>query len=120
MPSGNGAHEPLLATSQPVFAHKAAVESSQTSVAAGSSGVKSGSVSRTGSPSPFNAAATRVPNNGILITVNEKVSAQLSRDGSISSSEVKGDLQLRINQTELANAKILLKSLVIKTIQNPS
>ena len=66
-------------------------------------------MSRTGSPSPFNAAATRVPNNGILITVNEKVSAQLSRDGSISSSEVKGDLQLRINQTELANAKILLK-----------
>ena len=39
-------------TSQPVFAHKAAVESSQTSVAAGSSGVKSGSVSRTGSPAP--------------------------------------------------------------------
>ncbi|AOW29656.1 coatomer subunit delta [Candida albicans SC5314] len=109
LPSGNGAHEPLLATSQPVFAHKAAVESSQTSVAAGSSGVKSGSVSRTGSPAPSNAAATRVPNNGILITVNEKVSAQLSRDGSISSSEVKGDLQLRINQTELANAKILLK-----------
>ncbi|KAF6060501.1 Adaptor complexes medium subunit family protein [Candida albicans] len=81
LPSGNGAHEPLLATNQPV----------------------------TGSPAPSNAAATRVPNNGILITVNEKVSAQLSRDGSISSSEVKGDLQLRINQTELANAKILLK-----------
>ena len=58
LPSGNGAHEPLLATNQPVFAHKAAVESSQTSVAAGSSGVKSGSVSRTGSPAPSNAAAT--------------------------------------------------------------
>ncbi|KAG5417838.1 RET2 [Candida metapsilosis] len=62
--------------------------------------------SKTASPGP---QAPKVPNNGVLITVNEKVNARLSREGSVLSSEVKGDLQLRINDQALANAKILLK-----------
>lgn len=59
----------------------------------------------TGAPA---ANGGRPVNNGVLITVNEKVSAQVSRDGAISSLEVKGDLQLRINDPDLAHAKILL------------
>lgn len=62
--------------------------------------------SKTASPGP---QAPKIPNNGILVTVNEKVNARLSREGSVVSSEVKGDLQLRINDQSLANAKILLK-----------
>ncbi|CCE82649.1 Piso0_002384 [Millerozyma farinosa CBS 7064] len=52
----------------------------------------------------------KVENNGILVTVNEKISAELTREGSVVSSEVKGDLQLRINNPDLAHSKILLKT----------
>ncbi|CCE81718.1 Piso0_002384 [Millerozyma farinosa CBS 7064] len=52
----------------------------------------------------------KVENNGILVTVNEKISAELTREGSVISSEVKGDLQLRINNPDLAHSKILLKT----------
>ncbi|KAG7193343.1 uncharacterized protein KQ657_000760 [Scheffersomyces spartinae] len=61
------------------------------------------------------ASSTPVPsapkhaNNGILITIIEKITASINRDGSINSSEVKGDLQLRINNEEYANSKILLE-----------
>lgn len=51
----------------------------------------------------------KIPNNGILITITEKVNAQLSRDGAVLSLETKGDLQLRINKEELSRSKILLK-----------
>ncbi|KAL6451326.1 RET2 Coatomer subunit delta [Candida maltosa Xu316] len=98
---GGGAHEPLLTGNQPLFAH----HKPATSSSAVGSGSSTPVVSKSESPAPVN----RVPNNGILITVNEKVTADISREGSVSSSEIKGDLQLRINQTELANAKILLK-----------
>ncbi|CUM65330.1 uncharacterized protein PRCAT00002965001 [Priceomyces carsonii] len=59
------------------------------------------------SPAP---TSQPVANNGILIIVNEKVSALLNRDGSVSQSEIKGDLHLRINDQELSNSKILLKT----------
>lgn len=49
-------------------------------------------------------------NNGILITVEEKVTAEITREGSIVSSELKGVLQLRINDSEMALAKILLEA----------
>lgn len=52
----------------------------------------------------------KVENNGILVTVNEKISAELTREGSVILSEVKGDLQLRINNPDLAHSKILLKT----------
>lgn len=66
-------------------------------------------------PESRQASATPVPsvpklaNNGILITVIEKITASINRDGSINSSEVKGDLQLRINNEQYANSKILLE-----------
>ena len=47
-------------------------------------------------------------NNGILIQVNETISAQISRDGAIQSSELKGVLELRINDADLARASIHL------------
>lgn len=48
----------------------------------------------------------KITNNGILTVCNEKFSAQITRDGSISSAEVKGDLQIRINDPELSHAKL--------------
>ncbi|KAH3679447.1 hypothetical protein WICMUC_000992 [Wickerhamomyces mucosus] len=47
-------------------------------------------------------------NNGILVTLEEKISAEITREGSIISSELKGVLQLRINDQESAFSKILL------------
>ncbi|OWB71394.1 hypothetical protein B5S31_g1081 [[Candida] boidinii] len=58
--------------------------------------------------------ANKIANEGILIIVNEKFSGQISREGSIASSEIKGDLQLRINDPELALSKINLN-----LIKNP-
>lgn len=49
-----------------------------------------------------------VVNNGILISVNEKISAEFLRDGSIKSAELHGDLQLRINNPDLAHSKLIL------------
>lgn len=68
--------------------------------------VDAGSLSA--SPSPQQSGAGKVLNNGILIVLNEKITAQLSREGGVTASEVKGDLHLRINNAELARAKILL------------
>lgn len=48
----------------------------------------------------------QIANNGILVVTNEKFSAQISREGSIASAEVKGDLQIRINDVSLALAKL--------------
>lgn len=61
------------------------------------------------SASPVNHGTGKLVNNGILITVNEKISAQLNREGGVISAEVKGDLQLRVNDAELAHSKILLQ-----------
>ncbi|ODV79127.1 uncharacterized protein CANTADRAFT_26168 [Suhomyces tanzawaensis NRRL Y-17324] len=88
------AHQPLLAQSQPVFQHA-------------STPVQQKAPEKTASPAP---SVPKVQNNGILITINEKVTAELTREGSIVQSEVKGDLQLRINNAELANSKLLLKT----------
>lgn len=50
----------------------------------------------------------QIENNGILLTINEKYSAQISREGNVSSAEVKGDLQIRINDGALALAQVKL------------
>ncbi|ABN67091.2 predicted protein [Scheffersomyces stipitis CBS 6054] len=92
-------HQPLLAQSQPVF-HHTRPQPVQLAEA-------TPPISQSASPVPTNL---KVPNNGILITVNEKVSVVLSREGAAVSSEVKGDLQLRINNVELAHSKILLET----------
>ncbi|AET40415.1 coatomer subunit delta Ecym_6007 [Eremothecium cymbalariae DBVPG len=47
-------------------------------------------------------------NNGILVSVKETISAEISRDGSVTTSELKGVLELRINDPDLARARILL------------
>ncbi|KAG7663735.1 RET2 [[Candida] subhashii] len=103
-----GAHEPLLATHAPVFSHN------KVPPVAVSTPTYSENASPAATPTPSSAAtaagSAKVQNHGILITINEKVNAQLARDGSVVSSEVKGDLQLRINNQSLANAKVLLNT----------
>lgn len=59
-------------------------------------------------PSSTTSGNLKLVNNGVLITVNEKVSAHINHEGGIVASEVKGDLNLRINNAELARSKILL------------
>lgn len=89
----------LLSNQQPIFNHPQSQAPQQAPAPV--------AYSQSASPVP---SAPKVPNQGILITINEKVTASLSRDGSVLSSEVKGDLQLRINNAELAHSKILLKT----------
>lgn len=50
----------------------------------------------------------KATNNGILISINETVNAQFNREGDIQSSELKGVLELRINDPELAHANLKL------------
>ncbi|ODV94012.1 hypothetical protein PACTADRAFT_35751 [Pachysolen tannophilus NRRL Y-2460] len=52
--------------------------------------------------------SNKLDNNGILIAINEKITAEISRDGSVQASEIKGDLQLRINDSSLAHSNIFL------------
>ncbi|QEU60790.1 Ret2 [Kluyveromyces lactis] len=47
-------------------------------------------------------------NNGILISVKETINAEISRDGAIMGSELKGVLELRVNNPDLAHAKLCL------------
>lgn len=44
--------------------------------------------------------------NSVHVTVAETISARLSREGSLKSFEVKGDLQLRISDTSLSKVKM--------------
>lgn len=94
-------NQPLLSQNQPSF-NRVAAPQSQSQIPNLPS-----PMSQSASPVP---QAEKVPNNGILITVNERVTAELSREGSVTQSEVKGDLQLRINDSDLASSKILLKT----------
>lgn len=96
----NEQSQPLLTSQQPVFQHVTPKNNP-------SSGIASNNISQSASPAPL--SVPKVANNGILITINEKITAELSREGSVLSSEIKGDLQLRINNPELASSKILLK-----------
>ncbi|KAF3992149.1 hypothetical protein FT663_01284 [Candidozyma haemuli var. vulneris] len=75
--------------------------------ATASPAIPSEAASATASPAPQGG---KPQNEGILITVSEKITADISREGSVVTSEVKGDLQLRINDPSLAKAKILLKT----------
>lgn len=51
-------------------------------------------------------------NNGILVCVKETINAEISRDGAISSSELKGVLELRINNSDYALSKLALDEAV--------
>ncbi|QID84836.1 coatomer subunit delta [Saccharomyces pastorianus] len=48
------------------------------------------------------------PNNGILISIKEVINAEFSRDGTIHSSELKGVLELRINDHDLSHSNLKL------------
>lgn len=58
------------------------------------------------------AASTRTPiaatNEGILVTVVEAISARLTREGTVESFDVKGDLQLKITDPTLSSVKLNL------------
>ena len=67
------------------------------------------------SNTPSVAAAAQAPaprlsssldRDAIHVTVSEKISAKLSRDGSLKSFEVTGDLQLRISDASLTKVKL--------------
>lgn len=60
-------------------------------------------------PTPTAAPAQAAPAAGqdaVHITVAETISAKLSREGSLESFEVKGDLQLRISDASMTQVKI--------------
>lgn len=66
---------------------------------------------------PSHAQASRISSSldrdAIHVTVAETINAKLSREGSLSSFEVKGDLQLRISDSNLTKVKLNL-------VANPS
>lgn len=55
-------------------------------------------------------AAPASTNEGIEVTVSESIAATLGRDGSVKSSLVKGNVQLRIGTPEMAKIKILTRA----------
>lgn len=57
-------------------------------------------------PAPRTSASTE--RQSVHITVAEAISAKLSREGSLESFEVKGDLQLRISDASLTQIKLKL------------
>lgn len=99
--TNNESNQPLLFNNQPVFNHS----SNAPTPSVGNSNID---YSKSASPAP--SSVPKTPNNGILITINEKFNAEFQRDGSIISSELKGDLQLRINDSDLSKCKLLLKT----------
>lgn len=74
-------------------------------------------------PTPAAPAVAAVPSGpagdreGIHITVAETISAKLSREGSLETFEVKGDLQLRISDPSLTQVKINLNNGDLKGAQ---
>ncbi|WPH03488.1 Hypothetical protein R9X50_00636800 [Acrodontium crateriforme] len=55
------------------------------------------------------APVTSPGQEGINVTIAESISAQLTREGALSSFEVKGDLQLRINDPSLTQVELHLE-----------
>lgn len=96
--------QPLL-TSQPVLA-----AAPPAPVEAPAAPVAEAPVAAAREAAPSRPSNGKSGNNGILITINEKVTAQLTREGGVVQAEVKGDLQLRINDPDLAHATILLQA----------
>lgn len=110
--SGKVAHpdhlsQPLLTTNTPFASAPLVSDLVRPGTGATPSGLPNTApaVSESATPQP-----SKPHNDGILITINEKISAELSREGSVTSSEVKGDLQLRINDADLAHSNIILKT----------
>ena len=71
------------------------------------------------SNTPTAAAAEKAPSarasssqdrNAIHVTLGEKISAKLARDGSLKSFDVTGDLQLRISDSSLTKVRLELEA----------
>ena len=80
----------------------------------GGAGRRAGAAPR---PSAISSASSGTPpppeedvpeNNGILISIKEVINAEFSRDGTIHSSELKGVLELRINDHDLSHSNLKL------------
>ncbi|EDO15845.1 hypothetical protein Kpol_507p7 [Vanderwaltozyma polyspora DSM 70294] len=77
-------------------------------------------------PSRSEPEEIKPENNGILISIKETINAEISRDGAVRSTELKGVMELRINDESLAHSKVTLsdsvnvsdKSLQFKTHPN--
>lgn len=101
--------------SQPSPQQQAYSEQSQVQTSAPSSHpsisapLRAESASASPAPSATAGGGLKLLNNGILISINEKITAHINRDGGMVASEIKGDLSLRINNAEFARSKILLK-----------
>ncbi|KAK5778929.1 hypothetical protein RI543_003857 [Arxiozyma heterogenica] len=78
------------------------------------------------SSTPSNVSATRpetelhVENNGILVTLKESIQAQLTRDGDLQNYELKGSLDLRINNEEYSHAQLKLVSPPLNILKDRS
>lgn len=69
----------------------------------------SGSAPRFIDPKDLKKRSTsKCKNNGVLIIINETFMSKLTRDGMANNSEIKGDLQLRVNNPSYGNLKIVL------------
>ena len=77
---------------------------------------KRGRISKIGSTPASNIIITQglidEPENtsGVLITTKETISAQITREGDITSSELKGVLELRVNDSQYGKISIQLDS----------
>ncbi|KAH8653358.1 hypothetical protein BX600DRAFT_75969 [Xylariales sp. PMI_506] len=61
-------------------------------------------------PAPAPRASTTLDRDAIHITVNESISAKLSKEGSVNSLSVSGDLTLRISDPSLTKVKLALSA----------
>ena len=62
----------------------------------------------TAEKAPSNRASTSLDRDAIHATIAESISARISREGSLKSFNVKGDLQLRISDQSLTKVKLEL------------
>lgn len=102
--------EHILSSTTPLSSHSSSTKGMKLgfkkNTALSSRGIKSTSLN---SNLLSNTSEEEKPsNNGILISIKETINAELTRDGTISTSELKGVLELRINDPNLARARINL------------
>ena len=59
---------------------------------------------------PSTRVSTSLEHDAIHVTISESISAKLSREGTLKSFNVKGDLQLRISDSSLTKVKLDLQA----------
>lgn len=65
-------------------------------------------------------ADLKLDNNGILIVMKETIKAQITRDGDLQNGELKGSLELRINNEDYSHAQLKLTSPPVKILKDRS